>query len=1217
MPTNPPPTSSLHSIGEEKQHHPEEQSQLLLLQRNPSPHSVSTLNAFDSWPNTILTTSSSSSTTTNHHENNSQSSSLQSSFSNSSFSSSSSSSTKSVLSKDKDDKNDVKDVDHSMTQQHTCIRTSKFGYLPQGVSSLNSSSRNRGGHLTQGHQRCASEDVSSSHHMMMYHQHSNHHDVEHTTSTAIYSSNGGDDESTSLVTTTTTTTSDTKSKYNNNLVHGISSNMDHNDHPKTTSLNADTSQKNTSSCMNHSRTSLATTTNSTSTTTTTESDNHPSPTQSPPSMMESVVDDDSSNDPPSSKNTSISNTTTSTKTTNTMTKTTTSSPSTTQELGKSRAFSWTTKKGQSEESRLKFLKDTHVEERKKMNATTTSYMKKTINSNYHHQDRTPNTHTSSGFHEHHSSQQNQDFQRRLSECLPSIFTDWKRVIDFQSTCMLVLIILDYTFMIVETCVKKGWLNGAILTTLCVIGFMSVKWSFLRDLPHYVNVNDSSVWKSIGSLQDLPNSRMNISEKKKDESWVTWLSSYMPNRFSSTQLVFLNLVLFSSKFLLAESKSVVTPMSLFSIASIAGCKYRDSFIRNRKDFELQQHPSLKNDEDQTNELSKETSADLEAVLWSQVPFYYIALHYVCYMAYKTFQFFSSIEKPLTTGEIFRELLTFVIDYFPSVSMVLIFGGFVVFASVYISIEYKKLTDIAKKLSQALEVKNTFLSHVSHELRTPLLSSLGSIELLKETNLNNEQAGHLEVIQASNSVLLTLIEDIFLFIDLDRAPKNMTPMNTRKAYDDNPSIEHNSGTELTRFQEHSSAFSISKSIHTILDILQNYSSKFQIKIECYIDDSVKSLIVFANQTRLQQCMLNILTNAVKASKPNGVVELYCSKVEPQPQLSEKHLSSMNRDMKNVEWFEISIVDHGIGIPKDKQKAIFEPFQQLHNLNEAICPGTGLGLCTAKRIVDQMGGWIDLQSEPNIGSTFTLYLPFQVESIHVTTNEEKEQDAMTMNIQSGFSSGQTSGNESTTSELDRSSSTNLPFSQQQVSSSGGGDVSDSSESSSKNNNIPSTLKLSEINSPLHNAIQRQLQIQENYLEQFEKTQQIFNESPRPKSSNSKIIVAEDNSINRQVLLKLLSNLGFGQADAVCDGQELIEAFDVNKHKLILTDMHMPKKNGLEASQIIRQKYQDQVKIIMLTADALTDFSTEQYMRTVDAVLCKPCTKQKLKETIETFLK
>ncbi|KAG2374212.1 hypothetical protein C9374_011049 [Naegleria lovaniensis] len=876
----------------------------------------------------------------------------------------------------------------------------------------------------------------------------------------------------------------------------------------------------------------------------------------------------------------------------------------------STVFPWTTKKGQSEKRHLKFLKDAHVEERTWNSGLSSS--KSSFFSRMNHDTIRNSNHSlstpSQNLHATHL-----DLQRRLSQCLPTIFTDWKRVIDFQSTCMLVLIILDYTFMIIETCVKKGWLNGLILTTLCVIGFTSVKWSFLRDLPHYVNVNTSSVWKTIGSLQEFSSNNVGTSDKKipKDESsWVAWLSSYMPNRFSSTQLVFLNLVLFTSKFMLAESKSVVTPMSLFSIASIAGCKYRDSFIRNRRDIEWQQTQSVvESDEEPKQMPSNETSADLEAVLWSQVPFYYIALHYVCYMAYKTFQFFTSTEKPLTLEEILRELLTLVVDYFPSISMVLIFGGFVVFASVYISIEYKKLTDITKKLSQALEVKNNFLSHVSHELRTPLLSSLGSIELMKETNLSNEQAGHLEVIQASNSVLLTLIEDIFLFIDLDRAPKNMTPMNTRKASDDNPSIEHKSTSELTRFQEHSSAFSISKSILTILDILQNYSNKFQIKIECYIDDSIKSLIVFANQTRLQQCLLNILTNAVKASKPNGVVELYCSKVDPQPQLSEKHLSSMNRDMRNVEWFEISIVDHGIGIPKDKQKSIFEPFQQLHNLNEAICPGTGLGLCTAKRIVDQMGGWIDLQSEPNVGSTFTLYLPFQVESTHGPIMDTFLEDQATST---------SSRSSSSSDELTHLSHGTYTSSSQQGHEGGEMLATDSSESSSlRNNNVLPSLKLSEINSPLHNAIQRQLQIQENYLEQFEKTQRTFNESPRPKSANSKIIVAEDNSINRQVLLKLLSNLGFGQADAVCDGQELVEAFDVNKHKLILTDMHMPKKNGLEASQIIRQKYQDKVKIIMLTADALTDFSTEQYMRTVDAVLCKPCTKQKLKETIETFLK
>ena len=218
--------------------------------------------------------------------------------------------------------------------------------------------------------------------------------------------------------------------------------------------------------------------------------------------------------------------------------------------------------------------------------------------------------------------------------------------------------------------------------------------------------------------------------------------------------------------------------------------------------------------------------------------------------------------------------------------------------------------------------------------------------------------------------------------------------------------------------------------------------------------------------------------------------------------------------------------------------------------------------------MGGVISLRSEPKYETSFTLTLPMEIDKLSPV--RESKRETIIANAQS-------------------KSTTDLGH---------------------------KTFKLS----TLHNAIERQVQIQENYLEQFEKTQKKMEPYIKPKPadiepSNNKIIVAEDNAINRQVLLKLLSHLG-QTADAVVDGEELVRAFDINKHKLVITDMHMPNMNGLEASTILKKKYGDNIKIVMLTADALTDFSTEQYMKTVDMVICKPCSKQKLKETIDTFL-
>ena len=413
----------------------------------------------------------------------------------------------------------------------------------------------------------------------------------------------------------------------------------------------------------------------------------------------------------------------------------------------------------------------------------------------------------------------------------------------------------------------------------------------------------------------------------------------------------------------------------------------------------------------------------------------------------------------------------------------------------------------------------MSHISHEFRCPVLSSLGSIELLKETPLTDVQKDHIETIQTANNIVLSLIEDILHFLKLEheKIDEGELKKNTHKQIED---------------------FSLESCINMVHNIIKSYSSQLHVNMKV-VTNGINNLYVRGNQTRLYQCLTNLLTNAVKASKFSGTVELHCN-VLPKS------------DPKDRVWVEFKVIDHGIGIEEEKQGLLFQPFVQLHETNESIYPGTGLGLVTVKNNIKVMEGTIDMQSKVGVGTTFTLTIPF----VKVA-----------------------------------------------------------------NKILPCT--------PINDQYNKHVTVQKQYMEKYMKAVNEYQkqkqaspnvnpncespDSPLLLTSQPSIILAEDNAINRMVLLKLLKSIGY-HADAVCDGRELVKKVSPLHHRLVITDFNMPNMDGLQAAEEIRKLHGDGVKIILLTADALKD--RNNYRELVDSVLFKPCSKQELKSHIEYYL-
>jgi len=235
----------------------------------------------------------------------------------------------------------------------------------------------------------------------------------------------------------------------------------------------------------------------------------------------------------------------------------------------------------------------------------------------------------------------------------------------------------------------------------------------------------------------------------------------------------------------------------------------------------------------------------------------------------------------------------------------------------------------------------------------MSSMGSLELLKETELNDKQHELVETIISSNGVLLLLVEDFLQLVKIEHenTQENIKEVNTQEV------------------------FSLRDCLKSLTNMVTGYASQFSVNFESSIDNTVERMVVESNRSRILQILANLLTNAVKASNKGGIVELSCTNMG----LQEDGLTSI----------KFAVKDYGSGIPKHKIPTIFEPFVQLHNTNESKVPSSGLGLTTVTQIIRSMGGSIEVESEVGKGSTFTAIVPFHVKEISDFVSENAHTD------------------------------------------------------------------------------------------------------------------------------------------------------------------------------------------------------------------------------------
>jgi signal transduction histidine kinase/CheY-like chemotaxis protein/HPt (histidine-containing phosphotransfer) domain-containing protein len=542
--------------------------------------------------------------------------------------------------------------------------------------------------------------------------------------------------------------------------------------------------------------------------------------------------------------------------------------------------------------------------------------------------------------------------------------------------------------------------------------------------------------------------------------------------------------------------------------------------------------------------------------------------------------------------------------------------------------KQLTEYNKQLHSARveaetanRAKSEFLANISHELRTPLNGVIGMTDLLMATPLNSQQRKYAQTTKFSGTSLLDLLNEVLDF----------------------------SKIEAGMLEVEKIPFDLHATVEPVIELMAHKSKGKSLEMAYFADPGVPPRLV-GDPGRVRQVITNLVNNAIKFTERGKVVVRI----------------GVVRRVDRVATLRFTVEDTGIGIPESRFNRLFQAFSQVDASITRKYGGSGLGLVICKKLCELMGGTIGFESEVAHGSTFWFSIPFEVvessvesdsnrlkplkglRALVVDQNETSRPIVTEQLINLGLEvCGVASGAEALNRlEHAANAQSHYTFALWDLG------VSDSTKEefvatlrTQPELGRPALILLTPVGSPqdllrlrnlgfvdcLSKPIMRTALLEALLAvvtnDGSEKRPRLGRKDttdaciiPRTSRKGVRILLAEDNEINQQVALEILTQAGYA-CEVVGDGRQAVEAVKATAFDLVLMDCQMPEMGGLEATQHIREherigSNRAALPIIALTANALTGERERCLAAGMSDYICKPFDPFKLVETIEAHL-
>ena len=499
----------------------------------------------------------------------------------------------------------------------------------------------------------------------------------------------------------------------------------------------------------------------------------------------------------------------------------------------------------------------------------------------------------------------------------------------------------------------------------------------------------------------------------------------------------------------------------------------------------------------------------------------------------------------------------------------------FANSLLSCEmYENMIEAFRKAKKAEKAKMQFLANMSHEIRTPLNGIIGFTKILLKKDLNEDVKKTVQVIDSSSTQLLKIVNEI---LDISKIESK--------------------GIEL-EIDEFDPLFEF----ENIVNLFRAKAKEKNLKYNVFIDPRIPVKIK-GDKFRLNQVLSNLLNNAIKFTESGEIsVDIILKNIT-------KH---------NCEIF-FSIKDTGIGIPKDNQQKIFEMFSQVSESINRKYGGTGLGLAISSKIVEAMGGGLRVKSEINKGSEFYFSLTFDIAQI---TNplKDKLNDLDVLIYSKDFKNCELNSLKRYLQNLARvqvKEEIDLPvpniYDAIFVCKSGYEELKD------KHLDAPLVV----VGDKAKYSLIYPFSISDVFnlfldIKNIKKENVVVEN--RDKKFKGKILIAEDNVINQELLKEFLRLKGNFNIIIANNGKEAINLYKENKNiDLIFMDINMPKVSGIAAMHNIKEIEKDKKKktpVVALTANTLKG-DREKFLEIgFDDYLPKPFDEKDLDRVLHKYL-